>query len=123
MARGSRQLAVAQPATNVDQLFWMRVRQRPQQGCVDGAEECRRGADADRERENRHRRKSRRAAHAAQRGAEVLWKHHRGESYEASPEEAYYFKMCGWVGEMSISTDAATLEIQNVMSGHDAEVK
>lgn len=47
----------------------------------------------------------------------------KGEPYEVEDGEAFYFQQCGWVGDGQSSGDAATLDIQDVTSGHKAEVK
>lgn len=48
----------------------------------------------------------------------------QGESYEVSPEEAYYFKMCGWVGgEPAATGQPTTLEIHDGAHGHESEVR
>jgi hypothetical protein len=48
-----------------------------------------------------------------------------GQSYEVSAEEAYYFKMCGWVGERTEPTgEPVTLEVHDSTTSHGApEVK
>ena len=45
-----------------------------------------------------------------------------GTAYEVSPELAFYFKMCGWVGDKQ-DAQPVTLEIQDSEIGHKAEVK
>ena len=45
-----------------------------------------------------------------------------GQSYEVSAEEAYYFKMSGWVGDEAAPSANATLDVQDQMLGHKAEV-
>lgn len=46
-----------------------------------------------------------------------------GKSYDVSPELAYYFKMCGWVGDPKPTGENTTLEIHDSHLGHSSEVK
>ena len=46
-----------------------------------------------------------------------------GEFYEVSAEEAYYFKMNGWIGDEAAPSTNATLDVQDGQIGHTAEVK
>lgn len=45
-----------------------------------------------------------------------------GESYKVSIEDAGYFEAAGWVGERVETGEALSLEIEDVMLGHSAEV-
>ena len=46
----------------------------------------------------------------------------KGEEYDVAPELAYYFKMCGWVGERAETGKEQTLEIRDGQIGHSSEV-
>lgn len=47
----------------------------------------------------------------------------KSESYEVPDEQAYYFKMCGWVGgEPAATGQPATLDIHDGDHGHESEV-
>lgn len=47
----------------------------------------------------------------------------KGKEYEVPAEEAYYFQSVGWLGPLASEPKEATLEIQDTVMGHKAEVK
>jgi hypothetical protein len=49
----------------------------------------------------------------------------KGESYEVSAEEAYYFKMCGWLepDAVKVAGENMTLDVHDSQFGHASEVK